>query len=339
MIQRVQDIQKKLNAIREDGFKKGYSTGWSKLDEIYTVVPGYPLFVAGAPFSGKTEFVFELMLSLSVREKFKWIIYSGEHGGNEVAVAELCHKYVGKPYYKKTVLGEVNPFAMSEGERSGAEYFIGEHFYFIDNLQDFTVKKFYDIVDTAEKQYGVTFNGTLLDPFNDVKNESNSHGRTDLWLEDDLKYIRNISAEKKRIDIVVNHIADVKPVTDKNTGMRYVPPALPTEWAGGRVWHRRAFTMLLIYRPPGFILDENGRTYEANETIVYNQKAKPKGSGKVGNRSLLYDWKTNRYYEKDEYGTLHSPFGETKQHYKNIDHPDKRIEPISQDKYNEDLPF
>ena len=85
---------------------------------------------------------------------------------------------------------------------------------------------------------------------------------------------------------------------DDNTGQWYVRGALKTEWAGGQVVSRRAMTMLLVYVPPEWLCDETGQPYGKNKTIVYNQKAKPKGSGRLGHAVINWDWKKNRYFEE-----------------------------------------
>jgi hypothetical protein len=54
--------------------------------------------------------------------------------------------------------------------------------------------------------------------------------------------------------------------------------------------------MVLIYRPPAFLKDSNGKNFEPNETHVICQKAKPKGIAKLGQVSVFWDWKKNRYY-------------------------------------------
>ena len=98
-----------------------------------------------------------------------------------------------------------------------------------------------------------------------------------------------------RIDIVLNHIADVKAQVTPE-GVRYLPAALANEWAGGRTWWRRAFTMILVYRAPTCLKDPQGMPYAENETHIIIQKSKPKGIGKVGKASIFWDWKKNRYY-------------------------------------------
>ena len=290
MIVTIKDKQKQLNRFREKGeYFKTLSTGLSTLDEIYRIVRGYPLFIGGAVHQGKSEFTLELAVSCAKLHGFKFAVYLGEAGLTEISIAEICQKYIGKPY-----LGQ---FAMSESDLIEAHQFIEHHFVFLQ-IEDLTVKSFYEEVDKAEKELGIKFEGTILDPFNDVRNESGNHGGTHIWLEEELKYIRNVSEKSNRLDIVVFHVSDIKPMKDDNTGQWYVRGALKTEWAGGQVVSRRAMTMLLVYVPPEWLCDETGQPYGKNKTIVYNQKAKPKGSGRLGHAVINWDWKKNRYFEE-----------------------------------------
>jgi hypothetical protein len=201
---------------------------------------------------------------------------------------------------------------MSDSEKIQAEMFIDEHFVFLSDEEDMTLKQFYDVVNKAENELGIQFDTTLFDPFNDAIDESQNHGGSHHWLNYELKQVRKISRKNKRIDILINHIADVQTTIDKETGQAYKRPALPDEWNGGRTWLRRGFLMLLIYRPPAWLRDANGEPYGENVSLIFVQKAKPKGVAKYGSISkLFWDWKSNRYYWKDGYGNHVYAFGVT----------------------------
>jgi hypothetical protein len=262
-------------------------TGMVALDDLVGFKKGYPVFIGGAPYAGKTEVGLEWLMNLAITQKYKSFVYCGEGGTVDFVFLELMHKYIGKPFS-----------FMDEKERLKAQYFIDEHFVIANDDCDFTIVNFYDSVKEAEIKFGVKFDCTFFDPFNDVKEELEKfNNREDKFLAYALKEVRKSSKANKRIDFVVTHIADIKAVTDKN-GNRYIPPALPSEWAGGRTWWRRAFLMILVYRPSKFIADENGKPYEENETIIFVQKAKPKGIAKIGKASIFFDWKRNQYYSK-----------------------------------------
>lgn len=291
-------LEQKISDLRhfsEHGLKDVCLTGLSSLDEIFKLKKGYPIFIGGAPFSGKTEFAFEIMLNCSILYGWKHFIYCGEGGNIEHIYYELIHKYANKPYK-----------FLDEKDRLSAEYFVSEHFVIANHDIDFTVKDFYTTVSEAEIEYGIKFDTTLFDPFNDIKEDLSSFGgREDKFLADALKQVRISSKNNNRIDIIINHIADVRTVVD-DSGNRYMPPALPNEWAGGRTWWRRAFTMILVYRPPIFLKDTNGMPYAENESHIIVQKSKPKGIGKIGRASIFWDWKKNRYYCYKESQQLYS---------------------------------
>lgn len=273
---------KKFAEIGLDDIKK---TGLAVLDDFIGLKKGYPVFIAGSPHAGKTEFTFEVLLNTSILYDWKHLIYCGEGGNIEHIYNELVHKYLEKPYKWA-----------NEKEKLQAEYFIDEHFIVVNHDNDYTIEEFYSMVEKVEKVLNLKFDTTVFDPFNDIKDETDKFGgREDKYLAHALKQVRISSKRNNRIDIIVNHIADIRAVTDKD-GNRYMPAAMPNEWAGGRTWWRRGFLMLLVYRPATFLKDANGMNYAENETHIYVQKAKPKGIAKMGMKSIFWDWKKNRYY-------------------------------------------
>lgn len=281
-----------LNNFKDAGNSKGSNCGIVALNEYFTLKKGFPLFIAGAPYSGKTEFTFEILINTSILYGWKHFVYCGEGGSVESVFAELMSKYIGKPY-------DNSNFGMSKEEEIKAQMFVMKHFIIANHDLEYTVNEFFSAVDEAEKELSIKFDTVTFDPFNDVKEEVDYFGgREDKYLASVLKQVRVNAKKHDRINILVNHIADVRAITDKE-GNRYMPPALPNEWAGGRTWWRRAFTMLLVYRPPSFLKDETGQPVEKNESWIFIQKSKPKGVGKLGRVSIFWDWKKNKYYSKD----------------------------------------
>lgn len=294
---KVTDVIQELEDLREGGLTKGDLCGLPALDDIFTLKKGYPLFVAGAPYSGKTEFILEVLVNTSIMYGWKHFIYVGEGGDVQNIFAELMHKYLQKPVSK------TSHYHADSTEYVHAQVWCYKHFVVANHDKEFTVGEFYACVMQAEIEYNMKFDTTLFDPFNDIKDESDLYGgREDKYLAAALKTVRIDAKRNNRINILINHIADVRAVVDKDTGNRYMPPALPNEWAGGRTWWRRAFTMLLIYRPPVWMNDASGQPFAENESHIYVQKSKPKGIGKTGMASIFWDWKKNRYWCFDKGG-------------------------------------
>lgn len=278
------ELSADLTKYRQHGVKGILSTGSWQLDNHVKLLKGYPWFIGGQPHSGKTEVAMELLLKWSKLYGWRHYCYFGEGGDVHEIVADLCHKFVGKPYIKNL------PNSMDEHERIHAELFVSTHFYFADPDKDFTYETFIKEVDEAEQTLGIKFDTTVIDPFNDLEYDLSKYGNITYWLKDVLKVVRRNSKINKRIDMIVVHVADVPPVKDKETGLHYHPPALPSQWEGGKIWWRRAFVQILVYK------NREGRTE------LYIQKAKPKAVKMYpDDRDLIctwsWDWKQNRYYE------------------------------------------
>jgi hypothetical protein len=290
-------IDKKINEVKtfaEIGIGETFSTGIAALDEFVKLKKGFPLFIAGNPFAGKTEFTFEVLVNTSILYGWKHFIYCGEGGSIENIFYELIYKFLQKPYKTAT-----------EKEKIEAEYFIFSHFVIANHDKEFTVDGFYGLAKEAEDEFKIKFDTTTFDPFNDhTEDLTEFGGREDKYLASVLKKVRVDAKKNNRINILVNHIADIRPITTKD-GKRYYPPALPNEWAGGRTWWRRAFVMLLVYRPIG-ITNESGEPFQYNETHIHIQKSKPKGVGKLGQASIFFDENLSRYYSDIEGRKIYS---------------------------------
>lgn len=293
LVKNIIDIKPRLYELRNEIREEACQTGVAELDDLYIPRKGYPLFIAGAPHHGKSLFVKWLLIEWSERYGWKHFVYMGEEGGPEELAIDLAEMHVGVPARKKNFRGQDQEH-MSDEEFELALEWVGKHFTFFDPDapgMDFAPEHFYQACQDP------SFDTTVLDPWNDAKRDLNTvGGREDVWLTSELKKIRTYSKTWNRIDIVVNHIAKLHADSSTVSGKRYQKPALPQEWAGGQAWYRRAFTMLLVYRPPaGEKLREGEEEIRDGETWVINQKTKPKGSGSLGRAKLYLSRRTNRF--------------------------------------------
>ena len=290
----------------------GVSTGFERINEIWTVKKGFPVFIAGAPHSGKTQFSKQILVNLSVLHGWRHCVYFGEDGTADDIVLDLVECYTRKPARRWTDEGKEQRDALTDGQFHAAVDWINKHFTIVDTDRmagksgTFDVYQFYSWVDQYQREQGFTFDTTTIDPWNDLSMNLSGHGgRQDLYLADALRHVRDKAKEHHRVDFVINHIADQKTYHVSDRGRRYSPPAEPSEWAGGQTWHRRAFTMLLVYRPPApdsikFATRQKPIETKPGECWIVNQKAKPKGTGKLGRAVLYFDRVANCYHEFHE---------------------------------------
>lgn len=290
MYKRLNEVSNELNDLRDKGFQRGFSVGWSWDLFPYTVKLGSTTYLGAAPATGKSEFMKEIQINLSCLHGLNHVIFSPETGNYQEIYSELCHSFVGKPYIKGT-------YSMTEAERVHAEQFIDKHFIIIDPIdEDLTLEKFYDLVDDIEIQTGKRIHTTLIDPWNELTEDylPNDLGREDKYLSRMLGMSRKNARAKNRHNFIVTHVRDqaMKQVKE----VSYFPMAHAREFAGGQVWFRKGNTVLIPWRPPYGLSGSDNRPYQTNELHVRIGKSKPKGVSKNGTYVMFLDVERYQYY-------------------------------------------
>ena len=294
---RVNEFRNDVEKLYEKGITRGVYAGYETLHEYYSIKMGVTTYIYGAPFSGKTEFWLDVLVTLSELYGYKHALYTPETGSKDEIVAELISKKARKPFYKQF-----------NGHIEDAEYWqvidwVNEYFFIIDPDTDITPEEFLGAVKDIEQTYDIRIDTTVCDPFNELKhNFKNDDGRQDLYIENRLGMIRRDAQKNKRHNAVITHVGHQELSRGKNRDgveANYYKPPTPQQIAGGQAWYRKAMNLICVYRPPSTFLDpETGAPHEENEVHIMIQKFKPKGTGKRGTVKLYYDINSNRYYEK-----------------------------------------
>ena len=303
MILRPSDIQKDLNHLRENGIQRGLSTGFSCLDPYFTVKLGSTLDILAAPYSGKTEFAFDLQYQLSEKHGLKHLVYSPETGTVADIYAQLAHKRAGKPFY--------GDYKMDEAESIEAMMWVEEHFYVVDSQWTGTLEDFYALRDEYEAENGIKITTTLVDPWNEMQTDFGQYGgREDKYLDNVLSMRRRDAIARDGYNIICWHPRDQAMLYETVNGNKkgYYPSPKPQETQGGQAIFRKAMSFISMWRPPIWLNDEHGHPYDETQTIITIHKAKPKGVSErnktKGKTSLFYDWRTTRFKEQEvvDYG-------------------------------------
>lgn len=286
------DVNDKIEEKYKNGLSRGYFCGWDELDRFWTLKLGTTSYWYGAPYSGKTQIWFEILINTSRFYGFKHVVFSPETGGADDIFIELMQIYTGKDFYK-----DYNN-QMSETEKHEAITFLDKHFIVVDPTDELiSIDDFYNYVDIIERKYNVKIHTTTVDPWNELRHEFDKHNARDIYLEWALGKIRQNARVNNRHNCIITHITQQQQVKEKDSTKMYFPPASFREVAGGQSWARKGMGMISVYRPSESMKDESGRPYEPNTTQLYIQKIKPKGSGMKGMATLYYSLKEHRYYE------------------------------------------
>lgn len=302
IVYRAHELTSSVQKLFDEGITRGVYAGFENLHECFSIKRGVTTYIYGSPFSGKSEFWLEILVSLSELYGWRHAIYTPETGRAEEIIAELISKHCRKPFYRQH--GE----SITEQEMFSALAFIHEHFFIIDPQDtELDLKAFYKAVDDAEEQAGVKIDTTLIDPYNELDNDLSSEGgRQDILIEKQLGVVRKNAQLTNRHNVLITHCRDQQSIKKTVDGkdIWYYPPATAREVAGGQAWFRKAMNLINVWRPPvGWKNDDFDEAATDNEVHIIIQKFKPKGTGKRGVVKLFYDQQKNRYYEKTEIGT------------------------------------
>ena len=301
MYKKLTDLNAEMFRIRHEKDVRGKSIGWDWDMLPITIKEGTTTYIGAAPASGKTELWFEILINLSCLHGWNHVIFSPETGNSAEIFSELCYKYIGKPY----VQGQNS---MTNGEQVSAEMFINQHFIVIDPIdEDLTITKFYDLVDEIERKEQITIHTTTIDPWNELTEEfiSSDLGREDKYLSRILGQARKNARKTNRHNCIINHVRDQPMVTAMSvagTELRYFPIPTARDFAGGQVWFRKGLSVLIPWRPPYGLPNDDGSGSEKNEVHLKVAKSKPKGVSKNGVYKLFLDVDRYQYYMLDYKG-------------------------------------
>lgn len=279
-------------------FERGYKLGFHSGDEFISFKESATSYIYAHPFSGKTSFLFDILVNIARTYNIAIAIYSPEGGGKSAVVSSLVQVYLGKKLHGK------NRQYPSDEEWMDAIEFVHKHFVIFDpdivnkDGYKFTFKEIYNNVAKANKEYGVEIKMVVIDPFNYVAKDSDDSRKTiaDYTL-DSLMLVNKISEKMKLHTIIIMHLKDEDTIVDKD-GFEYLPKPYPTKIANGQNVFRAGQQLIGIYRcPAGAIEKKTGVPYPENCTEILVQKNKIFGSGTTGSFRLFWDDDCQRFYE------------------------------------------
>ena len=125
------ELQIRIDKLYSTGISKGVYVGYQCLKDLYSIKPGSTTYLIGSPFSGKTQFLLQILVNLSVMYDWKHVIFTPESGLPEEIFAEIASIYTGKAFYNHYIS------RMSELEKYNALNWFSEHLralYFSSSL-------------------------------------------------------------------------------------------------------------------------------------------------------------------------------------------------------------
>jgi len=252
------------------------STGWAALDHLYKIPSdtGYLHIVTGAPNSGKSEFLDNLLVNLAENEGWGFAMWSPENGSKRHSI-RLGSKFLGRRINRQNVTpaeieGRVHPF-------------MKKHFHFIryDNVDDPSIDKLLDTARALVGRYGLR--GIVLDPYNNISKARPSHVTETEFVSQVLGKLRRFCVN---YGVHVWFVAHPTKLETLSSGE--APPPSLYQISGGANWINKADFGIVVHRTK----DKNGR----DVTDVYVRKVRfQPDHGKPGVERFTFDSRAGRF--------------------------------------------
>jgi twinkle protein len=259
----------RLNDLWGKGTGKGTSTGYSNVDQIYTVAQGQLTIVTGYPSSGKSNFVDQLMVNLGRTHDWKFALCSFENQP-EIHISRLMELYSGKRFFEGTE-------RMTQDEKDKAFKWVEEHFMFLDSetVEPSTIESILERAAVAVARMGIR--GLVVDPYNYIDNKSQT-SETEFISS----MLTRVQAFAKMYGVHVWFVAHPAKIT--RSGMD-LPRPDGMAISGSMAWWAKADNGMTIHRT------------KHNDVEVAVWKCRYRWVGTQGETKLGYNKITGSYFE------------------------------------------
>jgi len=274
------------------GDTQGETTYFPSIDERWRWCRGEITVMFGVANYGKTELILQLMLIKSLRDGYKWAVFSPENYPPISFFNQLIHTYVGMSVHKH------HSNQMSEDTYREAAEKISKYFFFIypdekAPTQEYINRKFVELMIKEN------IDGCLIDPFNALVRDFRSGVRDDQYLQEFFRVQKKFALENNIFMLIIMH-PNGSMTKDERTG-DYKPPGV-YNIAGGAMTLNKTDNLLIFHRP--YYNSEPSNT----TSQFFSKKIKKKNiNGNTGECILTYNVLERRFYDGD-----YTPFDEDK---------------------------
>lgn len=280
-IYEVADISSLIDELYEQGLTAGASTGWSKLDEFYTVKRGQWTVITGMPSMGKSAFLDAMLVNLALQHGWKFAVCSPENQPLQRHAAGLMEIWAGQPFARGFMA------RMDRETKDAAKAWLAGHFTFIlPDEADCTLPGILDLVAEAKDRH--TLDGVIIDPWNELEHRRPGAMSETEYTSQALSKMRRFARFENVHLWLVAHPTKLQ--KDPKTQTYPVPNLY--DISGSAHFRNKADMGISVWRD---------MQNERSATEIHIQKVRFKECGLVGMCSLYFDRKTGRYGEESQF--------------------------------------
>ena len=271
MIKKSSEILDQLMHLYKYGIPEGSKVGHNSFDEKLTFVKGGCTDITGYPFYGKSLFLKEVLMGLTINENWRHCVYMPDDGSDTEVISNLLHKMTGKTFEK----GYHN--SITEREISKNYITLLDRFKFISSEHNLEPEAFWSYAKEHK------CDSAVIDSWNYLAHKGEPTSPD--YLRKILSHRNRFMEINKMHSFIIIHPKNPDPKQVKEGNVRR--PSV-YDLMGGSEWNNNGRNIVVVHKNS----KENHEPY-----IINVDKVKPKHYGSIGEILLQLDWSGQRFYE------------------------------------------
>ena len=268
------DVREELELLFEKGLQKGAVLKMGELDDLLSVEVGRLMIVTGIPGDGKSEFLDEMAVRLSLHYDWRCAWFSPENFPVTLHHPKLMEKLIGKRFLK----GIMKPM-----EFNAAVGYLSHNFFDILPEEGYRVDTILEKAEALVRRKGIRV--FILDPYNCLEHQIPTGQSETQYISEFLEKLRSFARRRQVLVILVAHPTKIKrdPLT------KQFPVPTMYDISGSAAFFNKADFGIAI---------ERDRT--KGVTRVHVQKVKSRHLGQPGVASFQYNTCCGRFTPMQE---------------------------------------
>lgn len=271
----VKDYEDELDSLFEQGLPRGLTIGLPNFDELVSIETRRLCIVTGVPTSGKSEFVDEMCVRLSVLHGWKCAFFSPENYPLSYHASKWIPRILGTKFNKSCT-------PIEQYER--AKEYVNEYFSHILPKAGNTLDNVLEAAKTQVRRKGIKV--LVIDPLNRIESDYGTMSET-LYIG---KLLDRLTEFAQQNNVLVILVAHPKKVQDE-TGKPRVPSMYDIK--GSSTFFDKADYGLIVHR----YKDDDDE--DKNYTLVKVEKVKFRHLGDKGQCFFKFFTTNGRYIPFD----------------------------------------
>ena len=258
----------------EKGLQKGAVLNMGDLDNMLSVETGRLMVVTGIPGDGKSEFLDEMAVRLSLHHGWRCAWFSPENFPVTLHHPKLIEKLVGKRFVQKV---------MSSMEFEAAVDYLSHNFYDILPEEGYQVDTILERAEALVRRKGIRM--FILDPYNCLEHQIPTGQSETQYISEFLEKLRSFARRRQVLVVLAAHPTKMK----KDPVTKQFPVPTMYDISGSAAFFNKADFGLAI---------ERDRT--KGVTRIHVQKVKFRHLGQLGIASFRYNLFNGRFVNFSE---------------------------------------